>query len=267
METTYSWETGGKGGTSRLLVGGIHGQEGSSTIKVIEVAKDISVPEGRWALYNFPPSPYLSTLDPLYYLSLAGSKLVSIIQENKPDIFLELHCYHPDSYFKLTKGDRKDFFGVPGLVELENGVLMGSVSPLIRSVFFALNDFPFVLEIPCNPSKEALKSCQRIMEIIASSSNRREILQKLGQIYPRQVQQLDDYFKEYTENFHPAFVEIKKRAMETDLKSYQDLDKLITEVVKQEDYDLNPRQIKQLEGAFLICKEYSSFRCCKTAQI
>jgi uncharacterized protein YpuA (DUF1002 family) len=62
-------------------------------------------------------------------------------------------------------------------------------------------------------------------------------------------------------------VEIKKRAMETDLKSYHDLDKLLTEVVKQEDYDLNPRQIKQLEGAFLIFKEYSSFRCCKTAQI
>jgi len=263
METTYSWENHAKDGTSRLVVGGIHGKEGLSTIKVLEVAKDINIPEGRWTLYNFPPSPYLSTLDPLYYLSLRGSQLVSIIQENKPDIYLELHCYHQENYYKLTKGDRKDIFGVPGLVELENGVLIGSVSPLIRSVFFALNDFPFILEIPCNPSKEVLKCCQNVMEIIATSSNRKEILQKLGQIYPQQVQQLTDYFKEYTENFHSAFMEIKTRAREANLKSYQDLEMLISEVVKQGEYNLNTRQIKQLEGAFLIFKEYNSFRCCK----
>jgi hypothetical protein len=42
-------------------------------------------------------------------------------------------------------------------VELDEGILMGLISPIIRSVFFKQHDFPFLLEIPCNPDEEALK--------------------------------------------------------------------------------------------------------------
>lgn len=263
MGVSFSKEIGVKGGTSRLFAGGVHGKEGSSTIHVIEAAKDISFNEGNLVLYNLSPSPYLSTLDPLYYLSLAGSKLMGLIQKNRPNIYLELHCYHNDSYPKLTRNDRKEVFGVPGLVELENRVLIGSVSPLIRSVFFDLNDFTFILEIPCNPPVEALQTCHKIMEILAGSSNRLEIMEKLSQVYPQQVETLNTHFKDYSLNFHPAFQEIKQRALKTDLENYQDLDELIVDVITEGNFEVNPRQIKQLEGAFLIFKEYNSFKCNK----
>lgn len=263
MGASFPKEIGAKGGTSRLFAGGVHGKEGSSTIHVIEAANDINVPEGNLILYNLPPSPYLSTLDPLYYLSLTGSKLMGIIQKNRPDIYLELHCYHQDSYPKLTRKDRKKVLGVPGLVGLENNVLIGSVSPLIRSVFFDLNDFPFILEIPCNPPAEALQTCHKIMEILAGSSNRLEIMEKLSQVYPQQIKTLNNYFKDYSLNFHPAFQEIKQRALETDLKNYHDLEKLINQVINEGNFEVNPKQIKQLEGAFLIFNEYNSFKCNK----
>jgi hypothetical protein len=263
MAVDFFKRIGVKEGTSRLFVGGVHGKEGLSTIHAIESAKDINVNEGCLILCNLPPSPYLSTLDPLYYISLAGSKLIDLVMKNRPSIYLELHCYHPDNYSKLTGEDRKEVFGVPGLVELENGVLIGSISPLIRSGFFDLHDFPFTLEIPCNPPPESLKTCRTVMEILAGSSNRLEVMEKLSQVYSEQVGRLDTYFKDYSLNFHRAFMEIKQRAAETDLKSFQDLDELITLVVKEGNFDVNSRQIKQLEGAFLIFNEYNSFKCNK----
>jgi hypothetical protein len=263
MDVSFSKEIGAKGGTSRLFAGGVHGKEGSTTLHIIEAADDISILEGNLILCNLPPSPYLSTLDPLYYLSLTGSKLMGLIQKNRPDIYLELHCYRKDSYPKLTRSDRREVFGVPGLVELENKVLIGSVSPLIRSVFFDLDDFPFILEIPCNPPAESLQTCHKIMEILAGSSNRMKIMDKLSQEYPQQVKTLNTYFQDYSRNFHRVFQEIKQRALEIDLKNYQDLEKLINDVINEGSFEVNSRQIKQLEGAFLIFKEYNSFKCNK----
>ena len=263
MEVNFFKEIGVKKGTSRLFVGGIHGKEGLSTINALHMAENITVNNGSLLLCNFPPSPYLSTLDPLYYLSLAGSKLLNLIMKNKPEIYLELHCYHSENHAKLTRQDRKEKFGVPGLVELENGVLIGSISPLIRSTFFDLNDFPFTLEMPCNPSEESLQTCQEVMEIVAGSGNRQDIMEKLSRVYSRRVETLDGYFKDFSRNFHPAFEQIKQKSRETPLKDYMDLEKLINDVVGEENFDLNPVQIKQLEGAFLIFKEYTSFKSCK----
>nr|WP_321423386.1 DUF2119 domain-containing protein [uncultured Methanobacterium sp.] len=250
-------------GTSRLFVGGIHGKESLTTIRIIEAAKDIQVTEGYLELCNMPPSPYLSTLNPLYYLSLAGSKLIDLVMKNQPSIYLELHCYHSKNYPKLTREDRKEVFGVPGLVELENGVLIGSISPFARSVFFDLNDFPFTLEVPCDPSSQSLQTCISFIEILAGSSNRLEVMEKLKKIYPEQVERLDSYFKDYSLNFHPAFQEIKQRAPETDLKDFNDLNELIVDVIEKGNFKVNPKQIKQLEGAFLIFNEYNSFKCNK----
>lgn len=262
MEMNFFKEIGVKKGTSRLFVGGIHGKEGLSTINALHMAENITVNNGSLLLCNFPPSPYLSTLDPLYYLSLAGSKLLNLIMKNQPEIYLELHCYHPENHAKLTRQDRKEKFGVPGLVELENGVLIGSISPLIRSTFFDLNDFPFTLEMPCNPSEESLQTCQEVMEIVAGSGNRQDIMEKLSRVYSQRVETLDGYFKDFSRNFHPAFEQIKQKSLKTPLKDYLDLEKLINDVVGEGNFDLNPVQIKQLEGAFLILKEYNSFKSC-----
>lgn len=256
MATDFFKEIGVKGGPSRLFVGGIHGKEGLSTINAIKTVKNIHLTEGSLVLRNFQPSPYLSTLDPLYYLSLTGVKLMDIIKENRPEIYLELHCYHPDKKLKLTRNDRKDIFGVPGLVELENGVLIGSISLLIRSTFFELNDFPFILEMPCDPPVKSLEVCHKIMEIAAKSSNRSQIIDKLSILYPEEIKRLNDYFHEFSHNFWPAFQEVKRKAHEIDLKDYHDLDELINELISKGSYDLNQAQIKQLGQAYMIFREH-----------
>jgi hypothetical protein len=256
MAVEFFKEIGVKNGTSRLFIGGLHGKEGLSTIHALKNIKNINVTGGSLVLCNLSPSPYLSTLDPLYYLSSNGSKLLDLIKNHQPEIYLELHCYHPEKSSNLTVCNRKDIFGVPALIELKYGVLMGYVSPLIRAVFFGLNDLPFILEMPCNPSTRSLEVSQEIMEITANSSNRVEIMKKLGKIYPQQVKRLDNYFHEFSLNFWPAFQEVKQEALKTDLKNLKDLDQLISRVICKGNFDLNPVQIGQLSQVFLIFREY-----------
>jgi hypothetical protein len=256
MVVDFFKEIGVKQGTSRLFVGGVHGKEGLSTINAIETVKNINLSEGNLILRNFHPSPYLSTLDPLYYMSLAGGKLLDLIKKNKPEIYLELHCYHSDKKLKLTRKDRKDIFGVPGLVELENGVLIGSVSPLIRSTFFDLHDFPFTLEMPCDPPTESVEICQKIMEIAAKSINRSQIMEDMDKIYPKQTKRLNDYFKDFSTNFWPAFQDVKLKAQKMDLNHYDELDNLINDLTYQGGYVLNSVQIKQLSEAYMVLREY-----------
>jgi hypothetical protein len=256
MAVDFFKEIGVKEGPSRLFVGGLHGKEGLSTIHLIETIKHINLSEGGLVLANFSPGPYLSTLDPLYYISLAGVKLLNIIRKYQPEIYLELHCYHQDKKAKLIRTDRKQIFGVPGLVELENGVLIGSTSQLIRSVFFNLHDFPFILEIPCDPNPESLEVAKKIIEIAAKSNNRFQIMNKISKTYPMQVERLNDYFNEFSHNFWPVFQEVKKQAQKMDLNNHDDLDELINEVISEGSYNLNPVQINQLGQAYLIFKEY-----------
>ncbi|NYB51123.1 MAG: DUF2119 domain-containing protein [Methanobacteriaceae archaeon] len=256
MAVDFFKEMGVKEPPSRLFVGGIHGKEGESTIHAIMSAENLHLSGGSLVLSNFSPSPYLSTLNPLYYMSLAGGKLLDLIRKYQPQIYLELHCYHPDKKLKLTGKNRKELFGVPSLVELENGVLIGSTSPLIRSVFFDLYDFPFILEIPCQPSPESLEVAKKMMEIASKSNNRSQIMEKLSQVYPLQVKILSDYFKEYSTNFYPAFFELKKKVQLRDLKNYRDLEELVNEVVSRGSFNLNPAQIKQLTQAYLIFREH-----------
>ncbi|MBP1946886.1 DUF2119 domain-containing protein [Methanobacterium petrolearium] len=246
----------GENNPSRLFIGGLHGKEGLSTIHAIQTIENLDLKKGGLILCNMPASPYLSTLDPIYYLSMAGKNVIALIKEYKPEIYLELHCYRQNKKSKLTGPERMEISGVPGLVELEESVLIGSTSPLIRSVFFKLYDFPFILEMPCNPPSESLEVCHKIMKIAAKSSNRLEIMEKIGEIYPHQVERLKDYFDEFSHNFWPAFQELKKKTQKIDLNSYDELDELIREVVAEGNYDLNQVQIKQLSQAYVIFREY-----------
>jgi hypothetical protein len=256
MDTDLLKVIGRREGTSRLFVGGVHGKEGLSTFQVISHLKDLKVAEGTLVMCNFSPSPYLSTLDPLYYLSLAGGKLLDLIRTYRPEIYLELHCYHPQSHQKLTNRNRKEKYGVPALVELESGILMGSISPLIRSVFFNLHDFPFILEMPCDPSPESLKVCLEVMKIAADSQNRAQIMKKLSAVYPQPVQFLNEYFHDFSLNFWPAFQEVKKKSLKADLKNYEELNEFISATVSQKGFNLNHRQVKQLAEAMLILREH-----------
>ena len=119
-------------GPTRLFIGGVHGREGLTTINLINELNDDDVNGGKLLLYNCDESKYLSTLDPGYYKSQMGKKILNLIKTYKPTIYVELHCYKPESYLKLIDPDRKSKAGVPPLIELEYGVLISSVAPYLR---------------------------------------------------------------------------------------------------------------------------------------
>ena len=191
-------------GPVRIFIGGVHGKEGLTTIELIKEINNDDVVNGKLLLFNCPYSKYISTLDPRYYKTEMGKAIIDIIKTHKPEIYVELHCYKPESYHKLINLNRKDEAGVPPLIELENGVLISSVSPYLRTELFKRNDVCITLEMPCNPSKEAKKVYFEIMKEIAGSDNRMEFENKLQVKYPIQVERARKYAAEFFGEY-PAF--------------------------------------------------------------
>jgi len=191
-------------GPVRIFIGGVHGKEGLTTIELIKEINNDDVVNGKLLLFNCPYSKYISTLDPKYYKTEMGKAIIDIIKTHKPEIYVELHCYKPESYHKLINLNRKDEAGVPPLIELENGVLISSVSPYLRTELFKRNDVCITLEMPCNPSKEAKKVYFEIMKEIAGSDNRMEFENKLQVKYPIQVERARKYAAEFFGEY-PAF--------------------------------------------------------------
>jgi hypothetical protein len=191
-------------GPTRIFIGGVHGKEGLTTINLIKKLKDDDVKVGKLLLYNCPESNYISTLDPYYYQSPMGEKILKLIKTYKPEIYVELHCYKPRSYLKLIDQDRKSKEGVPPLIELENGVLISSVSPYLRTKVFKRNDVCITLEIPCRPTEKSINIYLEVMKAIASSNNRKELEDKLKIKYPAQVKTAQRYAAEFFGEY-PAF--------------------------------------------------------------
>lgn len=183
----------------RLFVAGIHGNEGTITRPILELfARDIKITNGRLILVSLSNgNTYISTLDKAYYDTTTGRKLLDLIHEYRPQIYLELHSYEQENHSKLTDPDRKTKTGVPPFNELEEKVLIGSVSPLIRTSHFNMDDFCFTLEIPSHHSEKALKIVLDIMGVIAFSSSRDEILEKLLIKYPEQIREAQKNFNEF----------------------------------------------------------------------
>jgi len=140
----------GDGDPCRLFMAGIHGNEVAITQPVLGLlARDIKITNGRLILISLSSEyPYISTLDRAYYGSANGRKLLDMIHKYRPTIYLELHSYEIDNHPKLTDPERKNKINVPSFTELEEKVLIGSVSPLIRTSEFHFEDFCFTLEIP-----------------------------------------------------------------------------------------------------------------------
>lgn len=191
-------------GPVRIFIGGVHGKEGLTTIELIKEINNDDVVNGQLLLFNCPYSKYISTLDPRYYKTDMGKAIIDIIKTHNPEIYVELHCYKPESYHKLINLNRKDEAGVPPLIELENGVLISSVSPYLRTELFKRNDVCITLEMPCNPSQEAKEVYFEIMKEIAGSDNRMEFEKKLQVKYPVQVERARKYAAEFFGEY-PAF--------------------------------------------------------------
>jgi hypothetical protein len=191
-------------GPTRIFIGGVHGKEGLTTINIIKKLKDDDVDDGTLLLYNCPLSRYISTLDPDYYNTIMGKRILKLIKTYKPTIYVELHCYKPESYHKLVDCNRKELSGVPPLIELEEGVLISSVAPYLRTEVFKRDDLCITLEMPCKPSDKAANIYFEVMKSVAGSNNRKEFEDQLRIKYPKQVKTARRYAAEFFGEY-PAF--------------------------------------------------------------
>lgn len=200
-------------GPIKLFIGGIHGNEGETSLKFLKSLNRDDFSNGKTFIYNFDRSKYISTLKEEYYNSPIGSEIIDIIKKHKPDFYTELHCYNIKHYENLISPNRRKSQGVPPLIELKNHVLISSVSPLIRMKYFSKNTICKTLEIPCfaeNVFKESIdyeKSISTYMEVlklIAKSKNREDFEKEMTIKYPKQVNLAISYAKEiFGENFPP----------------------------------------------------------------
>ncbi|PWB85323.1 DUF2119 domain-containing protein [Methanobrevibacter thaueri] len=138
----------GKGPT-KLFIGGVHGNEGLTSLKFIKRIKDSDLSLGQFYFYNFDKTPYISTIKKEYYESELGLKILDLINYFQPDFYTELHCYNLKNYEKLTSMERYRKTGIPPLIKLGNHVLVSSVSPLIRMTYFSTETVCKTLEFPC----------------------------------------------------------------------------------------------------------------------
>lgn len=180
-------------GLKRLFIGGVHGKEGLTTIKALKQISEKDVEEGCLVMYNCDESKYISTLNPLYYESDSGKAVLYLINHYKPDMYIELHCYKQENFHSLTDLDRKKKIGVPPLIELDKGVLIGSISPLIRTTKFTKEDICITLEIPCSPSDESLEGYINFLKVLAGAKSREDLERKATEIYPEQVETSQRY--------------------------------------------------------------------------
>lgn len=180
-------------GLKRLFIGGVHGREGLTTIKPLKHIKDKDVPDGCLVVYNCEESKYISTLNPEYYETETGKEVLYLIEHYKPDMYIELHCYKRENFQALTDFRRNDKIGVPPLIELEEGVLIGSVSPIIRTTKFKRDDICITLELPCNPSDESFDVYLNFLKVLAGAKSREDLEKKATKIYPEQVETSQRY--------------------------------------------------------------------------
>lgn len=190
-------EVHGSGRPVRMIVGGIHGREGLITGPILRSIPTADI-TGTLIICNLSDdSPYISTLDALYYQNATGEKLIGLIRAYHPSIYLELHSYKDENLSALTDMKRKEISGVPAFTELEHGVLMGAVSPLIRISEFSLADFCFILEIPKSQPSSAIELTHWVIGQVISASSRFEILENMKKRYPKQVRSAKELYDEF----------------------------------------------------------------------
>ena len=136
-------------GPTKLFLGGVHGNEGKTSIKFIKSIKQDDLSCGQFYFYNFDKTEYISTLKKEYYESELGQKILKLIKYFEPDFYTELHCYDLKNYDKLTSMERYRKTGVPPLIPAGNHILVSSVSPLIRMTYFSTDTVCKTLEFPC----------------------------------------------------------------------------------------------------------------------
>ena len=187
-------------GPTKLFIGGVHGNEGVTSIKFIKRIDEEDLSPGQFYFYNFDKTKYISTIKKEYYESELGLKILDLINYFEPDFYTELHCYNLKNYDKLTSMERYNRTGIPPLIKLGNHVLVSSVSPLIRMTYFSTDTVCKTLEFPCieklTPDvvkefgfdkKLAVESYENLLKLILKSPSRQYFEREMLVWYKDQV--------------------------------------------------------------------------------
>ena len=195
-------------GPTKLFIGGLHGNEGVTSLKFIKRIREEDLSSGQFYFYNFDRTPYISTIKKEYYQSELGLKILNLIERFNPDFYTELHCYNLKNYEKLTSMERYKKTGIPPLIKLGNHVLVSSVSPLIRMTYFSTETVCKTLEFPCfeklTPEiiekygfdkKLACETYERLLKLILKSPSRNHFECQMLKDYAPQVDLAVKYAK------------------------------------------------------------------------
>ena len=204
-------------GPTKLFLGGVHGNEGKTSIKFIEKLKQEDFSRGQFYFYNFDKTKYISTIKNEYYESELGQRILKLIKYFEPDFYTELHCFDLSHYDRLTSLNRYKKTGVPPLIPAGNHVLVSSVSPLIRMTYFSTDTVCKTLEFPCiekltpeimekyNFNKElAIERYMDLLRLITKCETRMDFEYAMMKKYKTQVKLAMDYAKKvFGEDFPP----------------------------------------------------------------
>ena len=205
-------------GPTKLFIGGVHGNEGKTSIKFIKRIKLEDLSPGQFYFYNFDKTPYISTIEKEYYESELGLRILDLIRYFEPDFYTELHCYDLKNYNKLTSIERYNQTGIPPLIKLGNHVLVSSVSPLIRMTYFSQDTVCKTLEFPCveklNPEvinqfgfdrHLAVESYEKLLKLILKSPSRQYFEKEMLLKYKKQVDLAIEYAQKVFGNDFPPY--------------------------------------------------------------
>ena len=204
-------------GPVKLFLGGVHGNEGKTSIRFIKAIKEEDLSSGQFYFYNFDRTDYISTIKKEYYVSDLGKRILKLIKYFEPDFYTELHCYNLKNYDKLTSMERYKKTGVPPLIPAGNHVLVSSVSPLIRMTYFSTDTVCKTLEFPCIEKlnnevidkfnfdkKLAIDRYMDLLRLIAKSPSRESFECEMLKRYKPQVELAINYAKKvFGEDFPP----------------------------------------------------------------
>jgi hypothetical protein len=193
-------------GPKRLFVGGLHGDEGNYTAPILErLAKEkLNAGEATIVPCLVEDGNYIGVLSEEYYRSSAGMDLLQLIYDYKPAFYFELHAYSEQSYSKLTDPERVNKIGVPNFVDLGDGILIGSIAPILRRKF-AVHDFCITIEVPKWRSDEIKQKVLEILMIGLSKTDRAGIMREFRLRYPAQIKIAETLFYRYYHNILKPF--------------------------------------------------------------
>lgn len=205
-------------GPTKLIIGGVHGNEGKTTIELIKLLKNEDFGIGQTYIYNFEKTPYISTLNKEFYKTKQGQNIIKLIKIHKPDFYTELHSYNISHFEQLTSNTRFKTQNIPPLIDCGEYVLVSSVSPLIRFKYINKNSVCKTIEIPSFKNKnfnlektkykfnknKSINVAMSLLYLITKSNTRKEYEKKITELYPKQVDLAIKYVKEFfSEEFSP----------------------------------------------------------------